>query len=124
MELGAFSISLTVKDIATSRQFYEKLGFVAAAGNEEEDWLILKNGGALIGLFHDTQSGNLIIFNLGWFQDAHELSFFTDIRQLQDQLEENGVEIYTKVSPDNNSGPAHMVLLDPDGNSILIEQYR
>lgn len=123
MELGAFSISLTVKDIAASRQFYEKLGFVPAAGNENEDWLVMKNGNALIGLFHDTQAGNVITFNPGWSQEADKLSLFTDIRQLQQQLQDKGVEIYSEVDADNTSGPAHMVLVDPDGNSILIEQY-
>lgn len=123
MELGAFSISLTVKDIAESREFYQKLGFVVAAGDESEDWLVMKNGSALIGLFHDTQGGNVITFNPGWSQDGKELSLFTDIRELQQQLQQNGVEIYREVDADNRAGAAHLVVVDPDGNSILIEQY-
>jgi catechol 2,3-dioxygenase-like lactoylglutathione lyase family enzyme len=123
MDLGAFSISLTVKDLAASRAFYEKLGFAAFGGDPDQKWLILKNGTTVIGLFEGMFERNLLTFNPGWDADAKELPEFTDVRELQARLEAEGVPIETRADP-TTSGPAHFVVVDPDGNPILVDQHR
>ena len=123
MELGAFSISLAVKDIAASRAFYEKLGFTGDCGGVDQKWMILRNGEATIGLFEGMFEGNILTFNPGIGQDMSMLPEFTDVRELQDRLQEQGVELQETVDPES-SGPAHVTLLDPDGNAILIDQHR
>jgi catechol 2,3-dioxygenase-like lactoylglutathione lyase family enzyme len=123
MDLGAFSISLTVKDLAASRTFYEKLGFAAFGGDPDQKWLILKNGTTVIGLFEGMFERNLLTFNPGWDADAKELPEFTDVRELQARLEAEGVPIETRADP-TTSGPAHFVVVDPDGNPILVDQHR
>lgn len=122
MELGAFSVSLSVKDLAASRSFYEKLGFSALGGDESQGWLILKNGSTVIGLFQGMFEGNILTFNPGWGQDANPLDSFTDVRELQKALEERGVEMTTRAD-EGGSGPAHVVLSDPDGNVIMLDQH-
>lgn len=122
MELGAFSVSLSVKDLAASRSFYEKLGFSALGGDESQGWLILKNGSTVIGLFQGMFEGNILTFNPGWDQDANPLDSFTDVRELQKALEERGVEMTTRAD-EGGSGPAHVVLSDPDGNVIMLDQH-
>jgi catechol 2,3-dioxygenase-like lactoylglutathione lyase family enzyme len=122
MELGAFSISLSVKDINASRVFYEKLGFLTFHGDQTQNWLIMKNGDCVIGLFQGMFEKNIITFNPGWDKDAHELSKFTDIRELQSQLKEQGLEFQTELD-DSTHGPASFVIVDPDGNPILVDQH-
>ncbi|HNR02757.1 MAG TPA: VOC family protein [Anaerolineaceae bacterium] len=122
MELGAFSVSLTVKDIVTSRAFYEKLGFKVFMGNQAENWLILKNGTCVIGLFQGMFEKNLLTFTPGWSADAQPLEKFMDIRELQQQLLVQGIEIDSEVTPGTN-GPASFTLRDPDGNRILFDQH-
>lgn len=123
MKLGAFSISLAVKDIAASRAFYEKLGFTVFGGNQEHHWLILKNGDHLIGLFQGMFERNALTFNPGWDQNAQPLDEFTDVRELQRLLKAQGVVLTTETD-ENGSGPAHIAMLDPDGNPVLIDQHR
>lgn len=123
MELGAFSVSLAVRDINASRAFYEKLGFSEFGGNMDENWLIMKNGDATIGLFQGMFEGNILTFNPGWDANAQELPEFTDVRQIQRTLRDAGVEL-TAQADESGSGPAHIALTDPDGNSILIDQHR
>ena len=122
MELGAFSISLAVKDIHTSKAFYEKLGFKAFDGDIEQNWLVMKNGDHVIGLFQGMFEKNILTFNPGWDQDARPLEDFTDIRELQRRLEEQGVALSSQVD-ENTSGPASFVVVDPDGNPILVNQH-
>jgi lactoylglutathione lyase len=122
MELGAFSVSLAVKDIALSRAFYEKLGFTAFAGNQEHNWLILRNGPAFIGLFQGMFDKNILTFNPGWDSEAKPLAAFTDVREIQRQLTAQNVAI-TKQTDEATTGPAHITLEDPDGNQILIDQH-
>jgi lactoylglutathione lyase len=122
MELGAFSVSLAVKDIAASRSFYEKLGFVVFAGDQSQNWLIMKNGDHAIGLFQGMFEGNILTFNPGWDSEARPLSRFSDIRELQRKLKDRGVELVTEAD-ENTSGPASLTLVDPDGNMILIDQH-
>lgn len=124
MKLGAFSISLAVKDIKASREFYEKLGFTAFGGNQDDNWLILQNGDATIGLFQGMFEANIITFNPGWDQNAKELAEFTDVRDIQSTLKQSGLQLQTEVDPEKASGPGHLVLVDPDGNTILIDQHR
>ncbi|MCL4257955.1 MAG: VOC family protein [Anaerolineales bacterium] len=124
MDLGAFSISLAVKDIQASREFYEKLGFHVFGGKQEDNWLIMKNGDTLIGLFQGMFEANLITFNPGWDQNGKDVAEFTDVRQIQQHLKDQGVELQTEVDPDKVSGPSHLVVIDPDGNTILIDQHR
>jgi lactoylglutathione lyase len=121
--LGAFSISLTVKNISESRQFYEKLGFIKFGGDETQNWLIMKNGDAIIGLFHGMFPTNIITFNPGWNQDAQEVNPFTDIREIQQELLGKGITPDQMPDP-SSTGPAHLMLTDPDGNKILIDQHR
>lgn len=122
MELGNFSSSLTVKDIAASKAFYEKLGFTQIAGNMAQNWLVMKNGDTKIGLFQGMFDKNTMTFNPGWNAKGEELESFTDVREIQKKLLEAGIELTTKADPDS-SGPAYIALVDPDGNPILIDQH-
>jgi lactoylglutathione lyase len=122
MELGAFSISLAVKDINASKAFYEKLGFEAFMGDISQNWLILRNGGHVIGLFQGMFERNAITFNPGWDQNTQKLDTFTDLRELQKQLKAQGVEL-TSEADESTSGPASFIVMDPDGNPILIDQH-
>ena len=122
MELGAFSVSLAVKNIAASREFYEKLGFTVFGGNQAQRWLILKNGTALIGLFEGMFEANILTFNPGWDGDAKKLPQFSDVRDIQRHLKSQGVDL-TQVADERTTGPAHIMLVDPDGNQILIDQH-
>jgi catechol 2,3-dioxygenase-like lactoylglutathione lyase family enzyme len=122
MQLGAFSISLAVKDIEASRQFYEKFGFTVFGGNAAENWLIMKNGDHLIGLFQGMFDKNILTFNPGWDQNAQELAVWTDVRVLQRQLKAQGVALETEAD-ESAAGPAYFVAVDPDGNSILVDQH-
>lgn len=123
MELGAFSISLTVQDIEKSRDFYQKLGFDQVGGDLAQKWLILRNGECTIGLFQGMFDKNILTFNPGWDSQAENLGTFTDIRDLQAQLKARGLELVSEADPDS-TGPASLTLLDPDGNPILIDQHR
>ena len=124
MDLGAFSISLAVKDIAASRAFYEKLGFAVTGGDQAQNWLILRNdAGTMIGLFQGMFPDNILTFNPGFGQDMSRPEEFTDVRELAAALEADGLELQQKPDPDS-SGPAHLTLVDPDGNAILIDQHR
>jgi lactoylglutathione lyase len=122
MELGAFSISLAVKDLGASREFYEKFGFKAFHGDASQNWLILKNGDHVIGLFQGMFEKNILTFNPGWDSNAQEVDSFTDIRDLQRQLKEQGVE-FQQEADETTTGPASFVAVDPDGNSILVDQH-
>lgn len=122
MELGAFSVSLAVKDLQASRSFYEKLGFAGFAGDASQGWLILKNGSTVIGLFQGMFDKNLLTFNPGWDQGANPLTSFIDVRDVQKSLDAQGVEITTRADPDS-SGPAHIIFSDPDGNVIMLDQH-
>lgn len=123
MNLGAFSISLAVKDIQASRAFYAKLGFSDMGGDASQGWLILKNGDHIIGLFQGMFDKNILTFNPGWDQDARNVEPFTDVRQLQQQLKAAGITL-TSECDESTSGPAHITMVDPDGNPILIDQHR
>jgi catechol 2,3-dioxygenase-like lactoylglutathione lyase family enzyme len=123
MELGAFSISLAVKDIHASRAFYEKLGFGDMGGDISQNWLIMKNGPHVIGLFQGMFEKNLLTFNPGWDQDAKPLASFADVREIQKHLKEQGVPLKEEADPET-TGPAYITLEDPDGNPILIDQHR
>lgn len=122
MELGAFSISLTVKDIAASKTFYEKFGFTVFGGDITQNWLILKNGDHIIGLFQGMFDQNILTFNPGWDQNAQPLAAFTDVRELQRQLKAQGVT-FASEADENTTGPASFVAMDPDGNPILVDQH-
>jgi lactoylglutathione lyase len=122
MELGAFSISLAVKDLDASRKFYEKFGFTAFAGDASKNWLILKNGDHVIGLFQGMFEKNILTFNPGWDMNAQKLPAFTDVRELQRQLKAQGVKLVTEAD-ESTTGPASFVAVDPDGNSILVDQH-
>lgn len=123
MELGAFSTSLAVKDLAVSREFYEKLGFEVVGGNPEQNWLILKNDGVIIGLFQGMFEKNVLTFNPGWDQVGNELGDFTDVREVQRELKNSGLTLDSEVD-ESASGPGSLMLTDPDGNPILIDQHR
>jgi catechol 2,3-dioxygenase-like lactoylglutathione lyase family enzyme len=123
MKLGAFSVSLAVKDLAVSRAFYEKLGFEAIGGNPDHRYLILRNGNATIGLFQGMFERNILTFNPGWDADCNTLSEFTDVRELQARVKAEGLEPTTPIEADSTSGPASFVLVDPDGNPVLIDQH-
>ena len=123
MELGAFSISLAVKDLAASQAFYEKLGFTIFGGDASQNWLILKNGSTVIGLFQGMFDRNMLTFNPGWDSDAQNVESFTDIREIQKQLKEQGMEFSTEAD-ESTSGPASFVVVDPDGNPVLVDQHR
>ena len=122
MELGAFSISLNVKDINASKDFYEKLGFSEFGGDVSQGWLILKNGMATIGIFQGMIEKNTLTFNPGWNANAETLETFTDVRELQQQLIDRGIEIVSEAD-ESSTGPAHITIVDPDGNPILIDQH-
>lgn len=123
MDLGAFSISLSVKDLKTSKAFYEKLGFNAYAGSLDQNYLIMKNGNALIGLFQGMFQGNLLTFNPGWDENANNLEDFEDIREIQKQLQNSGLTLISEAD-EKTVGPASLMLADPDGNVILLDQHR
>jgi catechol 2,3-dioxygenase-like lactoylglutathione lyase family enzyme len=122
MQLGAFSVSLAVADIEASRDFYHKLGFEDFGGDITQNWLILKNGDTVIGLFQGMFDKNSLTFNPGWSADAQELDEFTDVREIQRALLEEGVELLSEADEDA-TGPASIMLLDPDGNPVLIDQH-
>jgi catechol 2,3-dioxygenase-like lactoylglutathione lyase family enzyme len=123
MKLGAFSISLNVKDLEASKVFYETLGFSVFGGNAAENWLIMKNGDDhIIGLFQGMFEGNLLTFNPGWDQNANKIESFKDVRDIQRELKAQGIKIQTEAD-ESASGPANIVLVDPDGNPILIDQH-
>ena len=123
MDLGAFSVSLAVKDLETSRKFYEKLGFEAIGGDPQQNWLILKNGDHVLGLFQGMFENNILTFNPGWDQGAQELDSFTDVRELQRELKNRGL-ILSSEADESSTGPASLMLADPDGNLILVDQHR
>ncbi|WP_341227008.1 VOC family protein [uncultured Arcticibacterium sp.] len=123
MKLGAFSISLAVKDIHKSKAFYEKLGFTYKGGNIDQNWIVLRNENTVIGLFQGMFEGNIITFNPGWDSDAQNLEEFDDVRAIQNQLKAQGIEL-TGEADETTTGPAHITLTDPDGNNILIDQHR
>jgi lactoylglutathione lyase len=123
MNLGAFSVSLSVKDINKSKEFYEKLGFQSCGGNIDQNWLIMKNEGCVIGLFQGMFENNILTFNPGWNQNAENLEEFTDIRDIQKHLKEQGIPLMTEAD-ESGSGPASFTLEDPDGNAILFDQHR
>jgi catechol 2,3-dioxygenase-like lactoylglutathione lyase family enzyme len=122
MELGAFSISLAVKDLEASRQFYEKLGFTSFAGDPSQSWLILKSGDHVIGLFQGMFEKNILTFNPGWDSNAQPLAAFTDVRELQRQLKANGMQFVSEAD-ESTTGPASFVVVDPDGNPVLVDQH-
>lgn len=122
MQLGAFSVSLAVKDIAASRAFYEKFGFTAFHGDEAQNWLILKNGDCVIGLFQGMFDKNTLTFNPGWDGNASPVDGFTDIRELQRGLKEQGVELAAEAD-ESTTGPAYFMAIDPDGNPLLFDQH-
>jgi len=122
MELGAFSISLAVKDIQASKDFYEKFGFKVFAGDASKNWLILKNGAHAIGLFQGMFPKNILTFNPGWGSNASKLKTFTDVRELQRQLKARGVQLTTEAD-ETSAGPASFTTVDPDGNPILVDQH-
>jgi lactoylglutathione lyase len=122
MQLGVFSISLAVKDLEASRSFYEKFGFKVFAGDASKNWLILKNGDQIIGLFQGMFEKNILTFNPGWDSNAQKLPAFTDVRDLQRQLKAQGVVLQTEAD-ESTTGPASFIAADPDGNSILIDQH-
>ena len=121
MQLGCFSVSLAVKDLNKSKQFYEKLGFVVFAGAAAHGYLIMKNGETNIGLFQGMFDDNILTFNPGWDQNANNVNPFTDVRDLYQQLKSQGVEVSQEI--ENDSGPASFTVTDPDGNHILIDQH-
>ena len=122
MELGAFSISLAVKDIAASKAFYEKLGFSIFGGNIAQNWLIMKSGTTVIGLFQGMFEKNMLTFNPGWDANAQTLDNFRDIREWQRQLQAQGMEFVTQAD-ESTQGPASFMVMDPDGNPILVDQH-
>lgn len=122
MNLGNFSVSLSVKDIEASRAFYEKLGFTVFGGDASQGWLILQNDACVLGLFQGMFEKNMLTFNPGWDSNAQKLDSFTDIRELQRQLKAQGVTLQSEAD-ENTEGPASFLVLDPDGNPILIDQH-
>ncbi|PIB32460.1 glyoxalase [Gaetbulibacter sp. 5U11] len=122
MTLGALSISLSVKDITISKQFYETLGFTVFGGQLEQNYLIMKNGNALIGLFQGMFDNNIITFNPGWDENAKPLKEFDDVRTIQKQLKDNNITLITEADT-TTEGPASFMVLDPDGNQILVDQH-
>lgn len=122
MELGAFSVSLSVKDLSISKKFYETLGFSVFAGSMAQSYLIMKSGDTLIGLFQGMFENNILTFNPGWDQSAGAVESYTDVRDIQKKLKEEGVQFDTEAD-ESTSGPASFVITDPDGNTILIDQH-
>lgn len=123
MKLGAFSVSLSVKDLAKSRKFYEDLGFHVFAGSADKNYFILKNGNALIGIFSGMFEGNILTFNPGWDENAQNLEEFTDVREIQRHLKSKNLNLISEAD-EQSSGPASLMLTDPDGNVILLDQHR
>ena len=123
MELGSFSISLSVKDLEASRAFYTKLGFESIGGDASQNWLILRNGDHVIGLFQEIFERNTLTFNPGWDQGGNELDTFSDVRELQQELSRRGVTIVSEADK-TTTGPASFMVVDPDGNPILFDQHR
>jgi lactoylglutathione lyase len=123
MELGAFSVSLNVKDIHKSKEFYEKLGFTILGGDITKNWLIMKNGDTLIGLFQGMFDKNILTFNPGWDSNGENLEEFTDVREIQKELKKKGIKL-TQEADESTTGPAYITLEDPDGNPILLDQHR
>ncbi|MFF2287990.1 VOC family protein [Peribacillus butanolivorans] len=123
MKLGAFSVSLSVKDINKSKSFYENLGFQVFGGDITQNWLIMKNERCIIGLFQGMFEKNILTFNPGWNENAENLNSFTDIRDIQNQLKENGIKILSEAD-ETTEGPASFTIEDPDGNPILVDQHR
>lgn len=123
MNLGAFSISLAVKDLAASKKFYAALGFTEAGGDESQNWLILRNGDHVIGLFQGMFDSNILTFNPGWDQQCGNLESFTDIRELQKALKDHGIALIAEAD-ESTTGPASVMLADPDGNQIMLDQHR
>ncbi|AXN38223.1 VOC family protein [Peribacillus butanolivorans] len=123
MKLGAFSVSLSVKDINKSKSFYENLGFQVFGGDITQNWLIMKNESCIIGLFQGMFEKNILTFNPGWNENAENLNSFTDIRDIQNQLKENGIKILSEAD-ETTEGPASFTIEDPDGNPILVDQHR
>lgn len=122
MKLGAFSISLAVKDLQASKAFYQHLGFEVFAGDEARNYLILKNGNALIGIFQGMFENNILTFNPGWDESAKALPEFDDVRDIQKHLKSQGISLSTEAD-ESTTGPASFVVLDPDGNAVLIDQH-
>lgn len=122
LDLGAFSISLTVADLATSEAFYSALGFTVTGGSTDDDYLILKNGESTIGLFHGMFDRNILTFNPGLTSRVEQLDEFTDVRTIQDRIEAAGIELSQRVE-DGSAGPASIMVVDPDGNPVLIDQF-
>src|SRR3954470_6512108 len=123
MKLGAFSVSLNVKDIHQSKAFYENLGFEVFGGDITQNWLIMKNENSIIGLFQGMFEKNILTFNPGWNENAQNLESFTDIRDIKKQLKANGIKMLTEAD-ETTEGPAHFIIVDPDGNQILVDQHR
>lgn len=123
MKLGAFSVSLHVKDIVESKLFYEKLGFKVFGGDMNQNWVIMKNEGTVIGLFQGMFEENILTFNPGWDENAQNLDSFTDIRAIQRQLKEKGIKLLSEAD-ETSEGPASFSIEDPDGNTILFDQHR
>lgn len=122
MKLGAFSISLSVKNLSDSISFYKKLGFVQFGGDTDKNYCIMKNDKAIIGLFQGMFNENILTFNPGWDENAKEIEHFDDVRVLQENLKKSNVSISNEVNP-KSKGPAHIIIKDPDGNTILIDQH-
>ena len=123
MKLGSISLSLAVKDLAASQEFYGKLGFEPAGGDPEQNWLILRNGDHVLGLFQGMFEENILTFNPGWDQQCNELESFADVREIQRELKKQGVKLNSEAD-EATTGPASIMLSDPDGNQILIDQHR
>jgi len=121
LELGTFSVSLAVKNLEASKKFYEKFGFTAFAGDASKNWVIMKNGDHIVGLFQGMFEKNILTFNPGWDSNAQKLTSFTDVRELQRQLKAQGVQLLTEAD-ESTSGPASIVAMDPDGNQILLDR--
>jgi catechol 2,3-dioxygenase-like lactoylglutathione lyase family enzyme len=122
MDLGAFSVSLSVKDISRSKEFYSHLGFEVIGGEEAQNWLIMRNGEHVIGLFQGMFEGNILTFNPGWDQQGQTQDSFDDVRAIQHQLKDAGVSLTSEADPESE-GPASIAMVDPDGNAILIDQH-
>lgn len=122
MKLGAFSMSLNVKDIKASKEFYENLGFTVFGGDLSKNYLIMKNGNALIGIFHGMFEGNILTFNPGWDENAQKVEGFNDVREIQRHLKSKNVKLESQAD-ENTKGPASLMLMDPDGNMILLDQH-
>ena len=123
MQLGNFSVSLAVKDIQASRDFYEKLGFTVLGGDQSQNWLILRNRDVILGLFQGMFERNMLTFNPGWDANAQPLETFTDVRELQRQLKAKGVT-FASEADEHTTGPASFIVVDPDGNPVLFDQHR